>query len=155
IPTGLTSCSLYSRLEKEWKVTRTNMNQNYNMDVKLSTCGIPGSVTVSDLRLLVDDDGNFANGGTQCYYNGDGTGIVFSYSNPYITVSNIGTTHIPNNATKFITIASINVATPLPVELLEFKASLNKSERYVDLNWITQSEEDLNYFEIQKLSDEN
>ena len=155
IPTGLTNCSLYSRLEKEWKVTRTNMGQNYNMDVKLSTCGIPGSVTVSDLRLLVDDDGNFANGGTQCYYNGDGTGIVFSYSNPYITISNIGTAHIPNNSFKYITIASINVATPLPVELLDFNATLNKNERSVDLSWTTQSETELDYFEVQKFSDEN
>lgn len=155
MPTGLAGCTLYSRLEREWKITRTNMAQNYNMDFKLGACGAPGSVTVSDLRLLVDDDGNFANGGTQCYYNGDGTGIVFTYSNPTITVSNISTAHIPNNATKFITIASINAATPLPVELLQFDATLAKNERMVDLTWTTQSEEELDYFMVQKLSSDN
>ena len=155
MPTGLASCTLYSRLEREWKVTRTNMAQNYNMDFKLGACGAPGSVNVNDLRLLVDDDGNFANGGTQCYYNGDGTGIVFTYSNPTITVSNISTAHIPNNATKFITIASINVATPLPAVLLEFNAELTKNERTVDLTWTTQSEEELDYFMVQKLNSEN
>ena len=155
MPTGLTSCTLYSRLEREWKVTRTNMAQNYNMDFKLGSCGAPGSVNVSDLRLLVDDDGNFANGGTQCYYNGDGTGLVFTYSNPTITVSNISTTHIPNNATKFITIASINVATPLPAELLDFNATLAKNERMVDLTWTTQSEDQLDYFMVEKLNTEN
>ena len=155
VPTGLTSCTLYSRIEREWKVTRTNMAQNYNMDVKLASCGIPGSVNVSELRFLVDDDGNFANGGTQCYYNGDGTGLVFSYSNPTITISNISTTHIPNNATRYITIASINYTTPLPVELLQFDAKLSKNERTVDLNWTTQSEKDLDYFIVQKLNTEN
>lgn len=151
IPTGLTNCTLYSRLEKEWKVQRTNMAQNFNMDVALAACGIPGSVNVADLRLLVDDDGNFANGGTQCYYIGDGTGINFTYANPYITVQNINTTHIPNNSTKFITIASINVATPLPVELLSFNAELNSSERKVDLKWSTESENNTDFFEVEKL----
>jgi hypothetical protein len=105
---------------------------------------------VAHLRLLVDDDGNFANGGTQCYYNGDGTGIVFSYSNPTITVSNINiANHIPNNATKFITIASINPLTPLPVEVLEFNATLN-NQRKVDLDWTTVTELNNDYFEVEK-----
>ncbi|MDF3025885.1 MAG: hypothetical protein K0S23_192 [Fluviicola sp.] len=151
MPLGLTNCLLYSRLEREWKVTRTNMAQNYNMDVKLATCGAPGSVDITHLRLLVDDDGNFANGGTQCYYNGDGTGITFSYSSPTITVSNISVTHIPNNATRFITIASINPITPLPLTLLDFQATLNKNHRYVDLVWYTESENNSDYFEVQKL----
>jgi hypothetical protein len=100
---------------------------------------------------LVDDDGNFANGGTQCYYNGDGTGIVFSYSNPTITITGISTTHIPNNATKYITIASINVATPLPVALLDFQATYHADHRNVDLTWQTQSEHNSDYFDVQKL----
>ena len=151
MPTGLTNCALYSRMEREWKVTRTNMAQNYNMDVKLATCGAPGSVNVNHLRLLVDDDGNFANGGTQCYYNGDGTGIVFTYSNPTITISNIGVAHIQNNTTRFITIASIDQATPLPVELLDFQAKYNTQNRNVDLTWKTQSEHNSAYFDVQKL----
>lgn len=152
IPTGLTSCAITSRLEREWKVTRTNMSQNYNMDVKLSSIAAPGSVNVAHLRLLVDDDGNFGNGGTQCYYNGDGTGIVFTYSNPTITISNISTAHIPNNVTKFITIASINPATPLPIEIVYFDAKLNQKET-VDLTWQTQSERDNDYFTIEKSTD--
>lgn len=149
IPSGLTNCAITSRLEREWKVTRTNMAQNYNMDIKLNACGNPTNVTVADLRLLVDDDGNFGNGGTQCYYNGDGTGIVISYSNPTITISNISITHIPNNATKYITIASVNTATPLPIELLYFEASLNK-KKTVDITWETSSERDNDYFIVEK-----
>lgn len=153
MPTGLASCTLFSRLEKEWKVQRTNMAQTYNMSVSLAACGAPGSVNTAHLRLLVDDDGNFANGGTQCYYIGDGTGINFTYANPYITVQNISTTHIPNNAVKYITIASINSATPLPVQLVSFDAQLNNVKRYVDLTWTTESEINMNHFTVEKLVD--
>lgn len=152
IPTGLTNCLITSRLEREWKVTRTNNSGTYNMDVKLGSCGAPGSVNVAHLRFLVDDDGNFSNGGTQCYYNGDGSGIVFSYANPVITVSNISTTHIPNNVTKFVTIASINLSTPLPVEMLYFEAKLSNKQS-VDLNWLTTREIDNDYFRVEKSND--
>lgn len=152
VPTGLTNCTLYSRLEREWKVERSNMTQNFNIDVKLNNCANLANIAVADLRLLVDDDGNFANGGTQCYYNGDGTGIVFSYTNPLITVTGISTTHIPNNTIKYITIASINSATPLPVSLLSFDAELNES-RQVNLTWKTEAELNSNHFEIYKSTD--
>lgn len=155
MPTGLTSCNLYSRLEREWRVVRTNMAEIFNMDVKLASCGAPASVNVADLRLLVDDDGNFSNGGTTCYYNGDGTGLVFSYTNPTITLTGISTTHIPNNATRFITMASINPLTPLPVELLFFDAKLNEYGRSVDLSWATQTEINSDYFDVQRRTDDN
>lgn len=146
-------CGLYSRLEREWKVTRTNMGQNFNMDFQLSTCAVPGSVNPNDLRLLVDDDGNFSNGGTSCYFNGDGTGIVISYTNPTIRVSNISTTHIANNATRFITIASVLAVTPLPVELLNFDATKGANNRTVDVEWTTASEINCDFFTIEKRTD--
>lgn len=152
MPSGLTNCALVSRLEREWRVTRTNMAENLNVDIKLAACGAPASVNTAHLRLLVDDDGNFANGGTQCYYNGDGTGVVLSYANPYITVSNISTTHIANNVTKFITIASIDAATPLPVEAINYKATLN-DEKTVDLTWQTAAERDNDFFTLYKSTD--
>ena len=30
MPTGLPGCTLFSRLEREWKVTRTNTNEDYS-----------------------------------------------------------------------------------------------------------------------------
>ena len=98
IPLGLTNCILYSRLDREWKVTNTNYPQNFNVDIALNSCASPTLVNTSELRFLVDDDGDFSNGGTQCYFNGDGSGIVISYANPYITVSNISNSHIPDNS---------------------------------------------------------
>ena len=146
------SCNLYSRFEREWKVTKTNMAETVNLALKLSPNGTPTSVVVADLRLLVDDDGDFSNGGTTCYANGDGTGIVFTYSNPLITISGISTTHIANNTSKYITIGSANINTPLPVELLEFNAQAN-NHRTVDLDWSTASEINNDYFKVEKSID--
>jgi hypothetical protein len=128
------------------------MDQAYNMDIRLDACAIPGSVNVAHLRLLVDNDGDFSNGGTQCYYNGDGTGIVITYSNPYITISGISTTHIPNNATRFITIASVNSLTPLPIDLTYFNAE-KITDNQVKLSWETTMERDSDYFLLEKSSD--
>ncbi|MCB9364535.1 MAG: T9SS type A sorting domain-containing protein [Flavobacteriales bacterium] len=145
------ACGLYSRLAREWKITNTNFTDNFNFDVKLNAGANPTSVTVSDLRLLVDDDGNFANGGTTCYYNGDGTGIVISYANPVITVSGISNTHITNSSTKYITIGSIDAATPLPVDLLSYTASCK--DNLPLLEWTTTTEINNDYFTIEKSTD--
>lgn len=146
------SCGVFHRLEREWKVTKTNFSGTIQMDVKLSSASLPGSVTVSQLCLLVDDDGDFSNGGTTCYSNGDGTGIVFTYTNPLITISGISSTHIANNATKYITIASLNAITPLPIEITYFDVLLNE-RKTVDINWSTITEINNDYFVIEKSTD--
>lgn len=146
-----TACGLYSRLEREWKITKTNFSQNFNLDLTIATCALPLSVNTSHLRLLVDDDGDFSSGAT-CYYNGDGSGIVISYSGSTITVSNISNTHIADFNTRYITIGSIDAATPLPVGLIDFKAE-NIDNRYVELNWQTTTEVDNDYFTVFKSQD--
>ncbi len=149
VPAG---CALFSRIQREWKVTKTNFSQTYNMDIKLNACALTNSLNVANLRLIVDDDGNFAGGVTNCYFNGDGTGIVISYVNPIVTISNISGTHIPNNATRFITLASNNPLTPLPIELLYFTAEC-KNEDYVTLSWATAAEKNSKSYEIEKSID--
>lgn len=93
------SCGITSRIAREWKVTRTNMSQNFSMDIQSPSWN-------SCMYFLVDDDGNFANGGTDCYFNGDGTGIVLSNAAGTITVANISTLHIPDNIIRFVTLGS-------------------------------------------------
>lgn len=148
IPVGLFNCNLYSRLEREWKIQRTGTVTNFNMDFTLSNNAFPGSVNLADLRLLIDDDGDFSNGGTTCYYNGDGTGIAISYSAPVITVSNITTLHIPDNAIRYATIASIQSITPLPVSLTDVLISCE--ENHIRLNWLTSSEVNNDYFSVER-----
>lgn len=145
------SCGLYSRLEREWKVTSTNFAETFNLNIKLNAGAVTSSVTVADLRFLVDDDGNFANGGTTCYYNGDGTGITISYSNPVITITGIANTHIPYNSTRYITIGSVNRLTPLPISLINFSAVCQESGILV--SWSTASETDNKRFELERSTD--
>lgn len=145
------TCGLYSRLEREWKVTRTNMADDIGMDFTLNACAIPGSVAIADLRFLVDDDGDFSNGGTTCYFNGDGTGITISYANPVITVRGISTTHISNNTTMFVTVASVQQITPLPVELINFSGECK--DESIELNWSTLTEDNNDFFAIERSRD--
>jgi len=145
------SCGMLSRLTREWKITRTNMTDDFNIDLTLSSSAIPSLVTSNHLSLLVDDDGDFSNGGTTCFTNGDGSGIVISYSNPVVTISNISSAMIANNATRFFTVGSAFNATPLPVGVSSFDANCNENK--ATLNWITSSETNNNYFTISKSVD--
>lgn len=147
-------CGLYSRLEREWRLERTNMTDLFAMDFTLSACAVPGSVNIADLRLLVDDDGDFSNGGTSCFFNGDGTGINISYAGSVITIANLSTTHIANNSARFITIGSNNPATPLPVELVLFEVNCDDQQKAI-LNWSTASENNSDYFTIERSIDQS
>jgi len=146
------ACALYSRLEREWKLTKTNFDQSFSLDIKLNDCANTGLVDPAHLRLLVDDDGDFSNGGTNCYLNGDVTGIVISYNGPVITVSNLSSTHFANNDTRYFTIGSILSSTPLPITLTSFKVdcSLGGVNK---ITWVTKSEINNDYFAIEKSSD--
>ena len=142
------TCGLFARMEREWKITKTNFAASFNIDLKLNTCGAPGSVVVSELKFLVDDDGDFSNGGTTCYFNGDGSGIVFSYANPVITISNISGAMLANNTTNYITIGSTQSTTPLPMEMASIKA--NCTDYKTLLSWVTSSETNNNFFTIDR-----
>ena len=56
------SSGVVRRLDREWKVTNAATNflgGTFSMDFKLNSCAVVGSVTASDLRLMIDDDGDF------------------------------------------------------------------------------------------------
>lgn len=138
-----------SRLEREWKVSKINMTEMFNLDFKLGPCQMTNSITANNLRLLIDDDGDFSNGGTTSYANSDGTGLLITYVNGDVTLANISAVHISNNSTAFITIASTDVF--LPVSLKSFEANCTQKE--VQLNWRTASEVNNNYFRLERSSD--
>ena len=147
-------CALYSRLEREWKMTKTNISEDVSVDITLHPNAIPASVNIAELRFLVDDDSDFSNGGTTCYFNGDANGTVITYNNPIISISNISTTHIANNSTKYYTIGSSSRNTPLgdltalPIQLVNFSANCDGGN--VMLNWTTASEKNNDRFIIEK-----
>src|SRR5690606_20841604 len=91
IPGG---AGLISRIAREWKVTNTAYTGTFSLAFKLNTSPIvPG-----DLRLLVDDDGNFTNASV----NGNPEGLTFTYSGGIVTVTGISTTLVPTNSTRYI-----------------------------------------------------
>lgn len=142
---------LFSRLEREWKIVKTNFSQSFSIDIKLNAFSIPESVNVSDLRLLVDDDGNFGNGGTTVFQNGDASGTVITYSNGLISILDLNNTHIPDNSTRYFTIASAAITTPLPIELINFDASLENAQ--IALMWQTGSERNNDFFTVERSED--
>ncbi|HSC36939.1 MAG TPA: hypothetical protein VLD19_03670, partial [Chitinophagaceae bacterium] len=138
---------IYSRLERAWQVTKTNYAQTFSMDIKLSPNANPLSVLTSDLRLLVDNTGNFANATVYAA----GGGLTFSYNYPVITVSGISNTQIPNNSTWNITIASVSAMTTLPANLVSFTGTCNTNS--ILLQWSTATETGTNYFIVERSSD--
>ncbi|NNF01188.1 MAG: T9SS type A sorting domain-containing protein, partial [Bacteroidia bacterium] len=103
----------YSRLEREWRVSKSNMSNDVGMDFVLSSCS--GVINPMDLVLLVDDDGNFNNATKY----GQGLGLVITYANNTISVSGISNAHIPDNSTRYITIASASPTTSIASHVKE------------------------------------
>lgn len=94
---------LNSRIEREWKVTKSNFSQTFNCDFTISSCAIGVDFDTTCLALLVDDDGDFTN---STAYNST-SGLAFSMAGNTITVSGISNFHIPNDSTMYITLASV------------------------------------------------
>lgn len=138
IPSG---AGLYSRIGREWKVTNTGHTGTFGLAFRLNTAPI----IAGDLRLLVDDDGNFTNASV----NGTPQGLTFSYASGVVTVTGISTALVPTNGTRYVTIASTSSTTPLPIELLYFRAQPTDPDA-VELTWSTASERDNAYFEVQR-----
>lgn len=130
-PEGITS-----RLDREWKITNTNMNEPISLDFKLDA----GVIDPADLRLLVDDDGNLE----------DATVFTpdFSVADDVVTVSNITTAMIPVNDTRFFTIASARTTTTLPVTFANFIAQPQPTT--VLLSWQTLLEQRNVSFAIER-----
>lgn len=96
IPSGITT-----RIDQEYKVTKTNFNQTFNWDLIIDTCsGFSANINLTNLSLLVDNDGDFSD--ATVFDQTDG--LTFSLSGNTITVSGISALHIPDNSTKYITL---------------------------------------------------
>jgi hypothetical protein len=130
---------IVSRLAREWQITNTNFVDNFSLEIEWD---VTGNVDLNDIRLLVDDDGDFSN--ATAYGTSDG--LTFEFGS--IIIRGIGTSKIPSGSSKYVTIGSTNAATPLPVGFLLFKAELVHD--YVDIHWKTATETNNNYFIVQK-----
>lgn len=133
------SQGIYSRLEREWKVTNSNFTGTFSLDITLDNSS---PVTVSDLRILIDYDGD-ADFTNATLYN-----PTITYAAGIVTISGLSTSEIPVGSTRYFTIVSMNSETPLPVELVNFNVTAFNTE--VELTWETVSEINNDYFSVER-----
>nr|WP_294860664.1 BNR-repeat neuraminidase N-terminal domain-containing protein [uncultured Fluviicola sp.] len=129
---------IYAHIERVWKSQNTSLSQN--LTVGFETSMLVAYTPISNLRLLVDNDGVDWTNAT--IYTGaviNGTHVDFS-----------GVTL--NSSTPYFTLATITPLTPLPVSVIDFKATL-LDDRKVQLDWETSSEINSDYFLIQRSAD--
>ncbi len=140
VPTGE---GIVQRMERDWRATHTG--DVGTVDISFDLTGI-GTVTTTDLRLLIDETNNgFADetvaGGTIISGATSLGGNVYQF-----TGITIGDSH------RF-TLGTINQSqTPLPIELISFETEAINND-YVQIDWITASEMNNDYFTIEKSQD--
>lgn len=139
--------TINSRLEREWKVVNTAMSDVFNIEVNLNICADPNMVDPDHLRLLVDEDGLF----TDANIYDATSGLTFSYSSGRIVIYGISNSILPQNATRYFTIASIDPNTPLPIELSWFNAHCVDGQ--IALQWSTASESNNSFYTIERSED--
>ncbi|MEM9051146.1 MAG: PA14 domain-containing protein [Bacteroidota bacterium] len=137
-----------SKIEREWAVTNSSFDGTFGINITLGACANLGSVDTDDLRLLVDTDGDFRN--STVFSSSDG--IVFSNSSGIISIRGITTAQIPTGTTRYITLASGSFNTPLPIELIDFKAEVVNNS-FIELSWQTATEINNDYFTIERSMD--
>ncbi len=133
LPTGV-----QARILRKWKVQITNFSQATAVGFMQSA--LVAYLPVSNLRLLVDDDGtNWTNATVYTGAVSAGGRVVFS-----------GVTFSP--AQPFFTIATVNYSqTPLPIELLSFQGRTVGAVN--ELYWSTASEHNNDHFDLERSAD--
>jgi len=138
-----------ARFARVWRVNERNTANTAdvdvgNVDIRFDLTGL-GSVTASDLRLLIDANNNGLFGDEVPI-----SGATAIGGNQYQFTAVPGT-NLTNNSR--LTLATINsTTTPLPVTLLFFKAVMADNHSAI-LSWATASEDQSDYFELQRSPD--
>lgn len=135
--------TINSRLNREWRVQETGTVGSVSITYDLSTITGPddvvGANNLTQLRLLVDDDGDF---------NAGATLIEPTSTN---AVDNTVTFTVNFNTGQYFTLGSIEIGA-LPVELISFKARVIENET-VKLEWQTASETNNAFYSIERSID--
>ncbi|MGB4973315.1 MAG: T9SS type A sorting domain-containing protein [Cyclobacteriaceae bacterium] len=138
IPAGV-----QARLDRVWRASEVNTSGTAvdvgAINIRFDLAGL-GTITSSDLRLLVDtdNDGVFI----------DETPISGATSLGSSIYQFAGVTAIANNSR--FTLGTINtIQTPLPIELVSFSAKL-LDKKLVKLDWQTATEVNNDYFTIER-----
>ena len=128
------SAQVSSRSEKVWRFSRTG--DLGNVDVMFDVSNFPMGLSSNLVLLLDNDDGSFVNATIIPISSFSGNTAQFEQ----VTIAD----------GQWLTIAT-RIPSALPVELQSFEAV--KLQTAVALRWVTQSEYNNAYFEIQRSSD--
>lgn len=128
-----------AKIQRNWKAQVTNFAQQ--VTIGFETSALVGFSPISNLRLVVDNDGsNWSNATVISGAVLDGTRIEFAG----VTLS---------SATPYFSLATSNFTnTPLPVELLAFEARVVTLDG-VELTWSTGSELNNAFFAVERSRD--
>ncbi|WP_208503970.1 hypothetical protein [Roseivirga sp. E12] len=134
--------TINSRLNREWQVQETGTVGTVELTFDLTgvTGTASGSNNLTQTRLLVDDDGDFSNGGTTIISpsatNGGSQTVTFNVdftNGQYYTLGSI-----ENDA--------------LPITLISFEANTYKEDQ-VKLDWVTASEVNNAFYTVERSTD--
>jgi|JI10StandDraft_1071094.scaffolds.fasta_scaffold00308_44 hypothetical protein len=134
--TSVDGVVIRERLQRIWRVSEAGDVGNVSISVDLA--GTLGSALGSNLRLLIDRDGDG-------FTDNDVTPIAGSFSGTIVTFSSVNF----QDGDRF-TIGNTDIASPLPIELLSFTASVVQND--VVLKWSTATETNNHYFNILRSS---
>ncbi|WP_286755031.1 T9SS type A sorting domain-containing protein [Roseivirga sp. UBA838] len=136
------SSQVKSRLNREWHVQETGTVGNITLTYDLSTISGPSGIGTNNLnqvRLMVDDDGDFTSGVT-----------LISPSSINAAAKTVSFTVNFTNG-QYFTLGSEEVAA-LPIDLISFSARLLENNT-VRLHWTTAAEQNNAYFTVERSQD--
>jgi len=132
-----------SRLNREWRVQETGTVGTIELTYDLSTITGPtgvGTNNLTQLRLLVDDDGDFSNGGT-----------TFISPSSIDGSNETATFEVDFTDGQYYTLGSIEIAA-LPITLISFEVAVNEDNE-VKLDWTTATEVNNSFYTIERSTD--
>ncbi|MEQ8303422.1 MAG: T9SS type A sorting domain-containing protein [Cyclobacteriaceae bacterium] len=137
VGTAVDGTIIEERLQRVWRVSE--VGDVGSASVSINYNGLTGSPLGSNLRLLIDRDGDG-------FADNDVTPISGSSSNGIVTFSNVNF----QNGDRF-TLGNTDLTRPLPVELIAFSAV--PSRREIVIEWTTASELNNDFFTVQRSLD--
>lgn len=121
-----------------WTLNRTNGASNPFVTLSYLDTYSGGVTDMATLRVANLISGTWTDMG------GSGVGTLASGN---VTATTASTSWVD------FTLASTTADNPLPIELLSFKITHNHTKKGVDIEWITASEIDVDYFNVERSSD--
>lgn len=135
---GVDGTVIEERLVRIWRVTELSGDVG-TVSISFDLSLLPSTLLGSNLRLLIDRNGDG-------FGDNDVTPVAGSFSNNTIVFSGINF----QSGDRF-TLGNTDLSASLPIELLNFKATL-KSEKVV-LDWSTATELNNDYFTVERATD--